>query len=67
MAVVKTEEGIRKRIREIERRLSQIDSAAAKELERPFFARQWHVMDFFDLEKRTCQALLRELRWQLHE
>jgi len=64
---VKSTQEIENRIKEIEERLVSIDHANTKQLETPFFERDYFVCQFLNLERRSYSLLLKELKWILDE
>lgn len=62
MPLAKTEADVRKRIMEIEEKLSTISEAARREMERPYFERRNGTFNFLHWEKRVYRAVLQELQ-----
>ena len=58
---------IKERIREVEDRLETIEAAISKEKQRDFPDRRYPVCHFLHAEKKVYSALLKELKWTIHE
>jgi hypothetical protein len=65
--MMRSEDEIRKRIDEIEKRLSAIGEAIDNELAYPFFERRKRMFWFLGCERRIYRAILLELRSTLNE
>jgi hypothetical protein len=67
MPSFRNEADIRERMRALDHKLNLISIGLQKQLDLPFFDRNPAVCTFLDVEKRTYQAALNELKWMLHE
>lgn len=67
MPSFRNEAEIRERMHALEHKLSQVSAGFQQQLNLSFFDRNPSVCNFLDVERRTYQAALNELKWMLHE
>ena len=67
MPSFRNEAEIRERMRALDHKLAQIATGLQKQLDLPFFDRNPATCSFLEVERKTHQAALNELKWMLHE
>ena len=64
---MKQKEEIRDKVILIEKKLTVINDAILKEIDKPFFSRSKSICRFLYIEKKIYTRLYKELKWVLNE